>query len=109
MLFALLVVSYELAFSPCLDCFSFFDFQPREIFIDSLDRLGQQLGVYVQVVPEGVELIPPQQTVKQLGKVNRSLREQQDHLNYVFDMMDGADFEEEGLLLATEDAMGSFE
>jgi len=92
---------------------SLFDvFQPRQIFTDSLDRVCQQLGAYVQVVPEGVELIPPQQTVKQLGKINRSLREQQDRLNYVFDMMDGADFEEEGLLrgAATEaGGLGIFE
>ena len=81
--------------------------QPQQIFIDDLDQVCQKLGAHVQVVPTGVELIPPQQHVKQLGKVNRSLREQQDHLNYVFDMMDGADFEEEGLLLSgSESSIG---
>jgi len=68
----------------------------------------QKFGVYVQVIPEGVDLKPPQQSVKQLGKVNHSLREEQDRLNYVFDMMDGADFEEEGPFIAAE-TLGSFE
>ena len=81
--------------------------QPQQIFIDDLDQVCQKLGVHVQVVPTGVELIPPQQHVKQLGKVNRRLREQQDHLNYVFDMMDGADFEEEGLLLSGSESSTS--
>ena len=68
--------------------------------------------MHVQVVPTGVELIPPQQHVKQLGKVNRSLREHQDHLNYIFDMMDGADFEKEGVLLSgaeTPSGVSAFE
>jgi hypothetical protein len=54
--------------------------------------------VYVQVVPEGVELLPPSNHVEKLGKHNnRNLREKQNHLNYVFDMEDGG-FEEDGLV-----------
>jgi len=82
--------------------------QPQQVFIDDLDQFCQKLGVYVQVVPAGVDLIPPQQNVKQLGRVNRSLREQQDHLNYIFDMMDSTDFEEEGLLMASNETTASF-
>lgn len=82
--------------------------QPQQVFLDDLGQFCQKLGVYVQVVPTGVDLIPPQQNVKQLGKVNRSLREQQDHLNYIFDMIDGADFEEEGLLVASAEPTAIF-
>lgn len=77
------------------------------MLVDSLDAMCENLGVYVQVVPDGVELIPPSQRVEQLGRNNsRSLREQQTHLNYVFDMAEGAEFEDEGLLL--ESAVGAF-
>ena len=72
--------------------------------MNSLDDLCEKLGVYVQVVPYGVELIPPSQRVEQLGRHNRSLREQQNHLNYVFAMVDGAEFADDGLLWETTDA-----
>lgn len=73
--------------------------QPRELLVDELDDLCETIGVYRQVIPAGVELIPPTQNVEQLGQHSimnrRRVREQ---LNYHFDMVDGADFEEEGLI-----------
>lgn len=72
--------------------------QPQELSLDALNEFCETLGVYVQVIPDGVELIPPQQNVEQLGQHNRSLKDQQNHLNYVFAMEDGG-FEEDGMLL----------
>jgi Protein of unknown function (DUF3110) len=78
--------------------------QPQEMSVDELDDFCDKVGVYMQVVPAGVELIPPSQNVEHLGQhanISRRLREQ---LSYVFDMSDGAEFEEEGLIWDSESA-----
>lgn len=64
-----------------------------------MDKFCERLGVYVQLVPKGVELIPPSQNVEEFGISNNHLREQQNRLNYIFAMVDGADFDDEGLIL----------
>lgn len=66
--------------------------------MDTLSEFCETLGVYVQVIPAGFELTPPQQNVEQIGQHNRALKDQQNHLNYVFAMEDGG-FEEDGMLL----------
>jgi hypothetical protein len=45
------------------------------------------LGVFVQVVPEGVEVTPPLQNVKHLGH-NPKLRDDKSYLDDIFDMTD---------------------
>jgi len=71
----------------------------REIEYDSLESFCADLGVYAQVVPDGVDVIPPSERVKDLGQKNPSLRNDQKNLEYVFSMDDGADFEEDGVLM----------
>ena len=62
------------------------------------------IGVYRQVIPDGVELIPPSQNVEQLGlHSNMNRRQVREQLDYHFDMVDGADFEEEGLIWESGD------
>lgn len=53
-----------------------------------------RLGVFVQVVPEGVELIPPSQNVKKFGH-NPELLESKKYLDYLFEMNDSDFLEEE--------------
>jgi hypothetical protein len=65
--------------------------------VEELDDFCDKVGVYMQVVPDGVELIPPSQNVEHLGQ-HSSHRQVQEQLNYAFDMADGADFEEEGVI-----------
>jgi hypothetical protein len=60
-----------------------------------------RLGVFVQVVPVGVELIPPSQNVKTFG-LDPSLKECKQYLNYIF-AMDDAELEEVGVMERIED------
>jgi hypothetical protein len=55
-----------------------------------------RLGVFVQVVPVGVELIPPSQNVKTFG-LDPSLKESKQYLDYIFAMDDG-ELEEVGVM-----------
>jgi geranylgeranyl pyrophosphate synthase len=71
-------------------------FQPQEVSLENLDDFCDTLGVYVQVVPDGIDLIPPTQMVKSLGH-NPDLKEEQHRLNYLFAMAE--EFEDEGLLI----------
>lgn len=45
----------------------------------------------MQVVPEGVDLIPPTQNVERLGQHESHRKILRGRLNYLFDMADGAD------------------
>lgn len=74
----------------------FFDPQPQAILVDTLHAFCEKVGVHMQIVPHGVDLIPPVQNVELVGRHNRSLRQQQKHLEYVFSMMD--EQEEDGVV-----------
>jgi hypothetical protein len=65
--------------------------------MDTLHTFCERMGVHLQIVPLGVNVIPPSQNVKAVGRHNRSLREQQNHLEYIFSMMD--DQEEDGVAM----------
>lgn len=66
--------------------------------MEDLFEFCDRVGVYMQVVPDGVELIPPSQNVENLGQHGASQRRVREQLDYVFDMADGAEFDEEGLI-----------
>lgn len=79
----------------------FFDPEPQRFDFDALSEFCDQLGVSVQMVPHGVELLPPTQSVEDLGKHNdRSLKEQQQRLEELYDWSDDDDVveEEDGLI-----------
>ena len=61
--------------------------QPQEFELDELEAICETLGVLVQVVPEGVEIIPPSQNVKHLGH-NPKLRNDKNYLDDIFEMTD---------------------
>lgn len=66
--------------------------------LDFLESLCDGLGVDSQIVPNGVDLLPPAQNVEQLGTTKKpGLRRERKSLDYVFAMMDGV--EEEGALM----------
>jgi Protein of unknown function (DUF3110) len=72
--------------------------QPQAIMMDTLQSFCDKMGVHLQIVPDGVSVIPPLQNVKLVGRHNRRLIEQQNHLEYIFNMIDDDDdeYEEEG-------------
>jgi Protein of unknown function (DUF3110) len=76
----------------------FFWSQPQAIMMDTLQSFCDKMGVHFQIVPDGVNVLPPLQNVKLVGRHNRSLRDQQNHLEYIFNMIDDDDDEpvEEG-------------
>lgn len=91
-----------LLFSELRFCFLM---QPQKVNLQFLESFCEKLGVYAQLVPKDVNVIPPQQNVKHLG--HKNLREEQQELEYVFDMADGAEFEEDGILVG--DATGGWD
>ena len=76
-----------------------FDFMAPKCFdLESLESLCDTLGVFVQVVPEGMEILPPTQNVQNLGQHNPHLKEEKSHLDYLFDMFE-MEVDELGLML----------
>jgi hypothetical protein len=72
--------------------------QPHKVALQSLDTLVETMGVYAQLVPKEVDLIPPTQSVQHFGQKNPSIRKERNHLNTLFDMAEGAEYEEDGVL-----------
>ena len=54
--------------------------------LQDLEDYCRELGVFVQVVPEGMELLPPLENVKELGH-DPNLGDKKHHLDSVFDMV----------------------
>jgi hypothetical protein len=75
--------------------------------LEYLDSFCQQLGVFAQFVPDGIDLIPPSKNVEAFGLRDPRLRAKQQHLDYIFAMEDTEIVESEGTL--TSEAMGSWE
>jgi len=61
---------------------------PQRYTLESLEQLCDKLGVYVQIVPKGVDVLPPSQNVAELGRHNRRLKQEKHDLEYLFDMLD---------------------
>ena len=71
--------------------------QPQCMNVADLDHFCHQLGVFAQLIPQGIDVIPPSQNVKQFGH-DRTLRDKQEHLDYLLSMFETDIFEEEGAL-----------
>lgn len=54
------------------------------------------MGVFVQVIPSGTELMPPSEHVKTFGN-NRNLRKDKKRLEYIFEMLECSQ-ESDGLI-----------
>jgi len=61
-----------------------------------LKETCENIGVFIQVIPEGVEIKPPSQNVKKFGH-DPSLIKTKKHLEYLLEMTD-EDVEEAGML-----------
>lgn len=86
------------SFSSVLKDQEFYEPFTQEVNLDFLETYCKSLGVFVQVVPEGMDIRPPTESVENLGH-NPSLMEQQHLLNYLFDMGDEHEIEECGIVL----------
>lgn len=74
--------------------------QPREVDLRSLESYCQQIGVFVQVVPRGMDIRPPTQNVQEFGH-NPQLKNQKSQLDYLFQMSD-IELDETGALETSE-------
>lgn len=64
-----------------------FRMKPHEFDLDKLASFCEAVGVFVQLIPTGTELIPPSERVKNFGN-NRNLRRDKKSLEYTFEMLD---------------------
>jgi hypothetical protein len=75
--------------------------QPQQVDLSSLESFCETLGVFVQVVPAGVDLIPPSKRVETLGHKNPAIRREQSGLDYVFAMLSmDEEIDEEGVVVS---------
>ena len=82
-----------------------FSLQPQQISMTSLDAFCQDIGIFAQFVPAGVDLIPPNKNVDHFGLRDPTLRTKQQHLDYIFAMEETDILEMEGTL----EAVGSWD
>jgi hypothetical protein len=76
----------------------FFDPTPQEMKLEFLEDYCEQIGVEIQVVPQGMKLKPPTENVLNLG-VNPNLKEEMKMLDYLFQISasdDGMDEDSTG-------------
>ena len=76
---------------------NFFEPEPQEFDLEYLKTVGDTLGVSVQIVPTGVDVMPPTQNVATLGH-NPRLKREKGYLNYLFEKSDDWELEEVGVL-----------
>jgi hypothetical protein len=57
--------------------------QPAQYKLDDLLTLSERVGVFIQIVPCGVELIPPSENVETFG-LHPGLQETKQYLSYLF-------------------------
>lgn len=88
------------SFAAMLKKQNFYDPSPQPVDLESLESYCDELGVSVQVVPRGMDLVPPTQNVVELGH-NADLKNEKSQLNYIFGMSD-AELEEVGALEVEE-------
>jgi hypothetical protein len=82
-----------------LTLFLFLHIQPYEINLSTLESSCKPLGVFVQVVPPGVNLIPPSKRVETLGHKNSAIRREQKKLDHMFAVLStDENVEEDGVL-----------
>mmetsp|Transcript_25539 Transcript_25539/g.52247 ORF Transcript_25539/g.52247 Transcript_25539/m.52247 type:complete len:237 (-) Transcript_25539:616-1326(-) len=69
--------------------------KPQEMKLEFLEAYCEPLGVHVQVVPKGMDIRPPTENVKSLGH-DANLMDQKHVLDYLFDLLDENEIEEDG-------------
>lgn len=84
-------------FAATLEAQNFGHPSPKRYDFESLESFCDMLGVFIQVVPEGKEILPPTQNVQSMGKHNPNLKDEKQHLDYLFDMFE-LEVDELGLL-----------
>jgi len=84
---------------------------PQRFELDFLENMCDSLGVFVQIVPRDLDIIPPTHNVQNLGQHHHNLRDEKNHLDYLFDMFDMDEVEELGLAVDedSEFAKGSWQ
>lgn len=85
-------------FSNVLEDQQFYEPFAQEVNLDFLETYCKSLGVFVQVVPEGMDIRPPTETVEILGN-DPSLMEQQHFLDHIFYIGDENEIEDCGTVL----------
>ena len=82
--------------------------QTEKISVEALVEICLNVGVLMEVIPDGIDILPPQEHVPKFGIQHpsssiheyRQIQEQEDRLNFAYYMMDETDeFDEEGVLL----------
>ncbi|CAB9497820.1 Protein of unknown function (DUF3110) [Seminavis robusta] len=84
------------------------DPSPTVYELDALESFCDMLGIFVQVVPDGMEILPPTKNVQTLGKHNRHLKEEKNRLDYIFGMFE-MEVDELGLMVPEEEEVGAWE
>jgi len=82
----------------------FFDPSPRTMDLKNLEAYCKEIGVLVQVVPRGMALLPPSETVEQLGH-NPNLGDEKKQLDCLFEMST-SHVEETGIFPGTNNELG---
>jgi hypothetical protein len=82
--------------------------QTLKISVEALVEICLNVGVLMEVIPDGIDILPPQQHVPQLGLHQQSSsiheyrhkQQQQEKLNFAYYMLDETDdFVDEGIML----------
>lgn len=68
--------------------------QPQEMDLESLEEYCDQIGVKIQVIPKGMNIVPPQETTDNLG-LNPNLEKEMAMLNYLFHLSTESNDEDE--------------
>lgn len=84
-------------FAATLEAQNFGHLSPKRYDMETVESFCDMLGVFIQVVPEGKEILPPTENVELMGKHNPNLKNEKSHLNYIFDMFE-LEVDELGLL-----------
>lgn len=92
------------AFGKLLRAQKFFDPQPQRVDFSELQAFCDRLGVYSQVVPDGVQLIPPKKRVLKMG-INSDIKDQRNFLNAMY----YEELEVEDIGVIERGAVGTFE
>jgi hypothetical protein len=95
-------------FSASLKQQKFFDPTPQEMKLEFLENYCEQIGVEIQVVPEGMKLKPPTENVLNLG-VNPNLEEEMKMLDYLFEISESIDDAEDDPIDEGDESEGAWE
>jgi len=84
-------------FAATLEAQNFGHPSPKRYDMEALESFCDMLGVFILVVPEGKEILPPTENVESMGKHNPNLKNEKYHLDYIFYMFE-LEVDELGLL-----------